>query len=168
MNRKAMEKICAVIVGICAIVLIFGFAEMMFSALSTDYAVSVTSTDGMMKKLMMLGKWTMLSLCFIIFADAVISILNYFSKNKVLCFVVGSMYIFTALASVAFIIAIYLYMKPNDMSSLFTSASVYCEQYLTVAVASSILGAYYMVCAVKALQNKDTAENLCGTDGGNE
>lgn len=158
MNKETVKKICTVIVGICAIALIFSLAEMLFSALSTDDAIAVTSTDGLGKKVLLLGKWTMLSLCFVLIAAVVVSVLNYFSKNKVLGFLTGGLYFFIALMAIAFVIAVYVLGKEGmDSNSAYASAVVFCGQYLQVAVASAILGAYFTVCAVQSLKNKDGA-----------
>ncbi len=163
MNKETAKKICTVIVAICAIALIFSLVDMLFSALSTDDALVVTSTDGLEKKVLLLGKWTMLSLCFVLIAAAVISVLNYFSKNKALGFLTGGLYLFIALMAIAFVIAVYVLGKEGmDSSSAYASAVIYCEQYLKVAVATAILGAYYTVCAVQSLKNKD------GADGANK
>ncbi len=158
MNKETMKKVCTVIIAICAIVLMFGLIDMLFSALSTDDLVAVSSISGESKKVLLLGKWTMLALCFVIIAAVVISVLNYFGKNRSLCFLTGGLYIFIALTAIAFAIAAYLVGKD---SSSYTSGVLFCENYLQIAVASAVLGAYYTTCAVQSLKNKG------GENGGN-
>ncbi len=160
MNKETMKKVCTVIIAICAIVLMFGLIDMLFSALSTDDLVAVSSISGESKKVLLLGKWTMLALCFVIIAAVVISVLNYFGKNRSLCFLTGGLYIFIALMAVAFAIAVYIVGKGElSASTRYTSGALFCENYLKVAVASAVLGAYYTVCAVQSLKNKGGCEN---------
>lgn len=163
MNKETVNKVCTIIIAVCAIVLMFGFVDMLFSALSTDDLVVVTSAHDEYKKLLLLGKWTMLSLCFVIIAAVVISVLNYFGKSNVICFLAGGLYIFIALMAIAFTIAVYVVGKGElDATTNYTSGVLFCENYLQVAVASAVLGAYYTVCAIQSLKNKNDV------DGGNE
>lgn len=169
MNRETTKKVCTVIVGVSAIVLILAIAQLFFIALSADYLVEIGQADLMQKHTVLIGKWTALSLCFVLIADGVVSVLNYIFKSKPLGFLTGGLYVFTALLSIAFLIAVYLTAKNFYQATVLTTAVSFCEQYANVAVASAVIGAFYTTCAVKSvLKPKGAKEEQDGENGGEE
>lgn len=167
MNRETTKKVCTVIAGISAIVLLIGIAELLFVALSANSLVEIGKTDYPQKRVIMLGKWTALSLCFVLVADAVVSVLNYIFKSKALGFLAGGLYVFTALLSVGFLIAVYVTAYNTFEALSLTTAVTFCEQYANVAVASAVLGAFYTTCAVKSVLKTKGAQ-ADGENGGEE
>lgn len=163
MNKKTVGIICAVVLGICAFALLSGLVQLLFAALSIDdlsYIYTADgAVDGLQNKILLLCKWTSLSLCFVLIAAAAVTALCFFGKRKALNALSAALWEFTALLSLAFLIAVYVCAKNTVDSAAYVSAVAYCDQFLTVSVASLIVGAYMTVCAVKSHREGGRAES---------
>ena len=158
MNKKYVNKIISVLLGIALIALIFSFFSLLFDAIFMDDVILLNdsnSTDAKkLNEIMPLMKWMTVSLVCVLVPTLVCYVFAYFGNGKIFNIVSAVLSLFFAATCIAFVCVLRKEAIDTNSATIYAAVAECCENFIMLAAASLLLCAFFVYNGVSSFIKK--------------
>ena len=159
MSKKFVSTVVAVILGLAATVMIFSAVSLLFEAVLSLDVVKISSVSANMQNLLSYIRNTAIGLVVFVAAAVACYCFTYFSKTrKIFGCISEVLSLAVAAFAIAFVFDLRAIVLDYASESIYTAASAYFSELITLAVAALLLCACFTVVAVKAFKEVECHE----------
>lgn len=150
MDKAFFKRILTVIMGICALMLLFSFISLIIDIIG----LSDILEHGWSSSEKLFSKWSSVAALFLLITLFVSYLFTFLSKNVIFQIIAAAFSLFTAVCTIAFI-AVFRHMILDDWSSTaYEIFTAYIQEMMQIIVPCIIGCIFYTVNSVRAFIKK--------------
>lgn len=153
MEKAFVKKVLAVLLGVSLVILVYETVSLIVAvALFDDLQIFENSLNDLEAFI----KWSAVALACMLIPALASYVFAFFGKNKLFVLISAVLSLIVTICCIAFFCMARVYAMQGFSSSSYAQGASFLSEFIQIAIASALIGAYLLVAFLRSVKKKHT------------
>lgn len=153
MDKAFVKKVLAVLLGVSLVILVYETASLIVAAALFD---DLQIFENSLNDLEAFIKWSAVALACMLIPALASYVFAFFGKNKLFVLISAVLSLIVTICCIAFFCMARVYAMQGFSSSSYAQGASFLSEYIQIAIASALIGAYLLITFLRSVKIKHT------------
>lgn len=153
MEKAFVKKVLAVLLGVSLVILVYETASLIVAAALFD---DLQIFENSLNDLEAFIKWSAVALACMLIPALASYVFAFFGKNKLFVLISAALSLIVTICCIAFFCMARVYAMQGFSSSSYAQGASFLSEYIQIAIASALIGAYLLITFLRSVKIKHT------------
>lgn len=153
MEKAFVKKVLAILLGVSLVILVYETVSLIVAvALFDDLQIFENSLNDLEAFI----KWSAVALACMLIPALASYVFAFFGKNKLFVLISAALSLIVTICCIAFFCMARVYAMQGFSSSSYAQGASFLSEFIQIAIASALIGAYLLVAFLRSVKKKHT------------